>query len=98
MKSVYVITKGCIYEGGGVYGVFLREDLANAKFEEMLEYERESNRRMEEYTLEQIAERGRSLSEPGEWLEEEETIEDDQRDIRFHGSQYLNLRWYDCVE
>lgn len=98
MKTVHVISKGCIYEGGGVYGVFLREDLANAKFEEMLEYERESNRHMEEYTLQQIAEHGSSLSQPGEWLEEKEIIEDDRREIIFHGSQYLNITHYECEE
>ncbi len=98
MKTVYVITKGCVYEGGGVYGVFLREDLANTKFEEMLEYGRENNRRMEEHTLQQIAEHGRSLSQPGEWLEEEEEITEDRRRIIFHGSEFITLTRYDCVE
>jgi len=98
VKSVYVITKGCIYEGGGVYGVFVREDLANVKFEEMLEFERKMNQQQEEYNIQLQLEHGCALSEPGYWLTEEETIEDDRRDIVFHRQEYLTLRRHDCEE
>jgi len=98
VKTVYVVTSGCIYEGGGVYGVFLREDIANSKFDEMVAEERKGNIRMEEYILEQIKEFGHSLQESGEWLKETEEIEEDRKRIIFHGSQYIALTRYECVE
>ncbi len=94
MKTVYVISSGCVYEGGGVDAVFLREDLANAKFNELLEQHRESNHAMEEYELE----KDNRYSEVGEWLKEELTETEDIKHIVFHDMDYIQLRKWECEE
>jgi hypothetical protein len=58
---------------------------------------RQANRTMEKWSEEERKE-GRGLSDPGEWLIEDEEIAVDRRRIVFHRSQYIALSWYECVE
>lgn len=94
--KVYVISSGCIYEGGGVDGVFVRKDLAEAKFNEMVEEKREHMRAMEEYEKECIESgKHRSFRADGYWLEEKDDSTDKEKCIIFK-SEYISMREWEC--
>lgn len=100
MKPVYVISSGCIHEGGGVDAVFIRKDLAEAKFVEEVKSKRENCKNMEEFETEEA--KGRKdnyrMFEVGFFLKEEFKEEENKKMIIFCGSDYISLRTYNCEE
>lgn len=52
MTSVWVITSGCVHDGGGVDAVFLSEALAVAKFDAMCQKVRDDFVRNKQWTQE----------------------------------------------
>ena len=97
MKYVYVLSAGCIYEGGSVKGVFLREDLAIIKYDEMITENRKHNLEMDEWDKEQFVENGYKWGS-GRWLTETVTIEENARQVIFYEMHYVILRRYECEE
>src|ERR1035441_2726406 len=102
MTKVYVISSGCIHEGGGVDAVYLRKDLAEAKFSVQVEENRQNGRHMEEYSIEQEKEYQEKCPdykyEVGMWLEEKIEETEDRKFITFYGMDYISLRTYECEE
>ena len=103
MKSVFIISSGCIYEGGGVDAVLLRRDLAEAKFQALVEEKRESNRKSEEYERGRILGGQKRWKEDGYWLQEK--VENTEcKALRWKEtciiflSDYIYLREYECEE
>jgi len=93
MKTVYVVSSGSVYEGGRVDGAFLRKDLADAKFNELVEDSREMGQSMEEYELDQKHPR-----ESGFWTEEKLNERDGYKEIIFHGSDFISMTEWNCEE
>lgn len=99
VMKVFTISSGCVYEGGSLDSVHIVRDKAMARFNELLEKKRERNLAMEDYEAEKQEERGRRSREVGYWLEEKTTTkENGSIDIVFHGSDYLTLTVWDCIE
>lgn len=97
--KVYTIERGCVYEGGGLESVHIFRDEAMARFNEMVEKKRESNRAMEEFESEQEQKDGERYSEVGYWLKEDVTTKDDGTvDIVFYDTDYITLKVWSFVE
>lgn len=93
--KVYVVSSGCIYEGGGVDGVFIRKDLAEAKFNELVEEKREDMRTMEAYEKQCMASGHHGFHADGYWLEEKDDSTDKEKCIIFK-SEYISMREWEC--
>jgi hypothetical protein len=88
--KIYVITSGCVYEGGSVNAVELDRDRAYGIFDMLLSKERESNAHMEEYA------KTKRYYVPGEWTGEEFVRRPDGSiSVTFHGMDFLDLKVYD---
>ncbi len=105
MTKVYVIASGCVYEGGSVRHVFVRKDLAEAKFAEEIAEKRRHMVDMEEFAIKQEEEFRRDVPDlaeytytRGEWLGEELEEDENKKLMIFHGMDYISLRIYDCED
>lgn len=88
--KVYVISTGCIYEGGGVKNVFVNKEKAQEYFQQLVEEKRKSNSEMCEYSLNSDSEYTQNNAE--KWLEEEHNItEDGLEQYVFYGGNFIAI-------
>ena len=95
--KVYLITAGCVHEGGSVYGTYVTEELAREHFDRMITEKRERARQMHDWTLsnpygwpEPEDDEERQNRAKG-WLEETTEIFDNKETYIFSGIDYITL-------